>query len=201
MKPTIVYILSPGHNSKAVGACSGKTCEFPNTKTWVTAVERALTAMNRSVEIITAAGLTEKVKQVNGFVAKHKGKKCLAVEVHFNAGGSPTTKGCETLYCPGSVKGKAIATAYQSDFIKRIALATPNRGVKEGWYRMDVPGKVDFPGDVDGDEHKDYFLEKTACPALILEPCFITEVDTANKNLSFWTDAIAFSLIETENLL
>ena len=28
--------------------------------------------MNGSVEIIAAAGLTKKVKQVNGFVAKHK---------------------------------------------------------------------------------------------------------------------------------
>ena len=37
-----------------------------------------------------------------------------------------------------------------------------DRGIKEGWYRMDAAaGKIDA------------FLEKTCCPAIIIEPAFI----------------------------
>ena len=38
---------------------------------------------------------------------------------------------------------------------------------------MDYPGRVDYEGDVDGDEKMDYFLRKTHCPAVIIEPEFI----------------------------
>ena len=61
-------------------------------------------------------------------------------------------------------------------------LNTKNRGAKDGWYRMDVPGQVDFPGDVDGDEHKDAFTAQTNCPAFIPEALFID----CNEDAKYW---------------
>ena len=32
----------------------------------------------------------------------------------------------------------------------------PSRGIKEGWYRQDFPGRVDYDGDVEGDEKRNF---------------------------------------------
>ena len=91
----------------------------------------------------------------------------LAAELHFNAGGSANTEGCETLYCPGSEKGLRAAQAFQKAYLrteeKDWGVRTRDRGVKEGWYRMKTNGKID------------YFLRRTAMPAIILEPEFIQQ--------------------------
>ena len=80
---------------------------------------------------------------------------------------NPKTGPTMTLYYPGSVKGKALASSVNSSV--GLVLNSRNRGVKEGWYRMDRPGVEDYQGDVDGDENIDYFLAQTTCPAIIFE--------------------------------
>lgn len=99
----------------------------------------------------------------------------MAAEIHFNsainANGKHVGSGCETLYYPGSAKGKIIAEEIQKAM--RWSLGNKDRGIKEGWYRQDHPGRVDYHGDVEGDETILYFLEKTRCPAVIIEPEFI----------------------------
>jgi hypothetical protein len=97
----------------------------------------------------------------------------VAIEIHFNGGGSKNTKGSETLYCEGSRRGKKLAQTIQKLLSK--AMDNRNRGAKEGWYKMDQPGVVDYPGDVDGDEKIDYFLGHTRAPAVIIEPDFIQQ--------------------------
>ena len=93
-----------------------------------------------------------------------------ALEIHFNSAAVPGVKGSETLYAPGSQRGSKIARIVQCHLAKQYP---PNRGIKEGWYRMDRPGVIDYAGDTEGDEIIDYFLRKTKCPALIVEPEFI----------------------------
>jgi hypothetical protein len=112
--------------------------------------------------LIGAGRLREKVEAINA-----GGFDC-AVEVHLNTGGG---SGCETLFCPGSGKGNDLAGSIQRHIVTRTLL--PSRGIKEGWYRMDRPGVVDYPGDEDGDETVDFFLRKTSCPAVIAEPFFL----------------------------
>lgn len=91
----------------------------------------------------------------------------LAAELHFNAGGTSATQGCETLYCPGSTKGLRAAQAFQKAYLRTEercnGVRTSDRGVKEGWYRMQKNGSID------------YFLRATAMPAIILEPEFIQQ--------------------------
>lgn len=111
--------------------------------------------------IIGTGILQNKVAHIN------KLKVDMAVELHLNAGGG---HGAETLYCPGSKTGKILAQKVQDQI---VLLGMRDRGVKEGWFRMDKPGVKEYVGDVEGDEKKDYFLERTNCPAVIVEPYFL----------------------------
>jgi hypothetical protein len=66
----------------------------------------------------------------------------------------------------------------QKALINAMGRDAKNRGVKEGWYKMDRPGVKDYDGDVDGDENPDYFLAKTRPVSLILEPEFMQQLET-----------------------
>lgn len=158
-------VISVAHNAKDKGASWDGLAEFDESMRWSEIVASALNQSGISTGLIVGNGLTQKVKDVNILNAM------LAVEIHFNANGGGPASGCETLYAPGSVKGKAYASILQRHVC--AALKNKDRGIKEGWYKMDRPGIKDFPGDVDGDETIDYFLRATNCPALILEPEFI----------------------------
>jgi len=82
----------------------------------------------------------------------------LVCEIHFNSDESKRQHGCETLYCPGSLIGQAVAETVQHAL---AGIFPPSRGAKEGWYQMD---RTKGP---------DALLEKTRCPAIIVEPEFI----------------------------
>lgn len=120
--------------------------------------------------MVPTGRLKDKVKFINALGVD------MAVELHLNAGGG---HGYETLYCPGSVKGKELAASVNSAM--GLVLNSRNRGIKEGWYKMDLPGVVDYPGDVDGDEVKDYFLAATNCPAIIPEMYFLDNPEERAK--------------------
>ena len=62
---------------------------------------------------------------------------------------------------------------------------------------MDRPGHSDYPGDLDGDEVVDYFLRKTNCPAVILEPYFIHETARIEANASI-VCAVMADIIEAK---
>lgn len=47
---------------------------------------------------------------------------------------------------------------------------------------MDRPYIEDYPGDIEGDEKPNFFLQYTNCPAVILEPDFVSQlVNIAEK--------------------
>lgn len=87
-----------------------------------------------------------------------------AIEIHFNSAGVKAS-GCETLYMPGSARGKYLAETIQELIVE--ALGIRDRGVKEGLYwrsreRTNTPL---------------YFLRRTNCPAVIIEPEFLQSYD------------------------
>lgn len=177
----MLVALSAGHNPRRPGAAyldpaSRKVLvtEHDEARAWVELLEAMLLRHNINVRRIGTGELPQKVREVNRDPIPD-----LAVEIHFNSSvnqhGDHVGRGSETLYAPGSSRGAVAAEFVQGE----LALAfPPSRGIKEGWYRMDRPGVVDYPGDVDGDENADYFLVHTRCVALIVEPEFIhrTEV-------------------------
>lgn len=163
--------ISAGHHEKAQGADRKGITEFSETVPWRDQLIESIEAVakTRRLELeaikIESGFLSTKVRHIN------QAEVDLAIEIHFNAANTDKPRGCEILYCPGSDAGMAAGIAMQLQLAK--AMDTKSRGVKPGWYRMDRPGVIDFYGDEDGDEMPDYFLRKTKCVALIIEPEFL----------------------------
>lgn len=161
-----MILLSAGHHSAAKGAAFGEFNEHDEATKWAGQLA-ILLRQQTHVYVIPSGPLSSKIKFINDYVAEPVD---LALEIHFNSDPLHKGRGSETLYCPGSVHGWRMAQIIQG------ALATifqPNRGAKEGWYRQDKPGHIDYAGDVDGDEKMDAFLSQTKPPTLIVEPEFI----------------------------
>jgi N-acetylmuramoyl-L-alanine amidase len=157
--------ISAGHNVKAKGASYQGVFEYDLTVKWRSLI---VAALGRHALIVPTGGLVDKVAFINSHNCD------AAIEVHFNASPSGKGSGCETLYSPGSIKGIRLAMHIQGELAE---LCAPSRGVKEGWYQQDRPNYVDYPGDINGDERQLYFLRATNCPAVIVEPLFINELD------------------------
>jgi len=155
-----MIFISAGHYPAQPGATHERFVEHDEAILWRDLLIGKLVPLD--VMSVPTGVLRSKIDFINARTQNGD----IALEVHFNAAlnaeGVNVGRGCETLYYPGSEAGKDIATAVQE------ALADvfpPSRGVKEGWYRMDPSRGADF------------FLEKTRCPAIILEPEFVHRSD------------------------
>lgn len=191
----MTVFVSAGHNPIQVGAVytDPKTnkvyTEHGFTTKYAAALISALSALKVPTTAVPTGSLTNKIS----FINKNCKARDIAIEIHFNS--SPTQKGngCETLYCPNSSKGEALAKKIQSAIIKSHP-DIKDRGTKEGWYKMDVPGKVDFPGDKPGDEVPDAFLSNTKTLSIIVEPYFMNEATEIEANIDLVVRAIASAL-------
>ena len=143
--------LCAGHTVNAKGAENHKhgVNEHDEAKVVVRHMTDLLEDAGHSVHVFTGT-LTRKVANINA------GNFDLAMDVHFNAGGG---HGCEVLYVPGNVF-RGSQAARMSEAIAEC-IDVRDRGAKEGWYKMRKGGD------------KDYFLQRTNCPAFIPEPIFI----------------------------
>lgn len=156
-----MILLSTGHNPDAKGACNGNICEWDIATEWVEEISRILDIALIPNMIVPTGSLKEKVNFIN------EKNSFIAMELHFNS--NIKAHGSETLYCPGSTKGKELADIIQKQFMMN-EIFQPNRGSKEGWYKMD---KNNPP---------DYFLRKTNCVSIIVEPDFISNLDNIEKH-------------------
>lgn len=153
--------ISLGHKPARPGYKENKISEYSELAPLVGYLIQMFSQRSDLAYIIGTGILQNKVAHIN------KLKVDLAIELHLNAGGG---HGAETLYCPGSRKGKILAQKVQDQI---VLLGMKDRGVKPGWFRMDRPGIKEWDGDIEGDEVKDYFLAKTNCPAILVEPYFL----------------------------
>ena len=147
------YFISAGHSSDSNGAnFKEEFFEHREAKVWQFIICELL-----DVYPVPIGDLKSKVEYIN----KHATKDSVAIEIHFNSAmkdGEHIGKGCETLYHPKSVSGKNLATKIHTELLRSFS---PDRGIKEGYYQMNPSKPVD------------YFLAKTKCPAIIIEPDFI----------------------------
>ena len=186
--------VSAGHWEKARGAKNKNGFyEYPETLLWANEIVSLLrgSLFNIPAVLVPAEDLATKVKFVNELVKTGRAK--LAVEIHFNSSPGRAGRGSETLYYPGSKSGERAANIVQSAL---GSILPPNRGAKEGWYKMDRPGIQDYPDDKEGNETPDYFLAKTRCPALIIEPAFIQRQTVIEDMRSIACEVIAAGLAE-----
>ena len=150
-----MIFISAGHYPSAPGAKWERFVEHDEAVIWAQKLHEQLP--DNSLLVPTGV-LKSKVAFINERIMNGD----YALEIHFNAArdgnGNPVGKGSETLYYPGSDTGKSFAILCQSVLAE---IFMPDRGVKEGWYRMDPSRGADF------------FLAKTKCPAVILEPEFV----------------------------
>lgn len=151
-----MIFISAGHHPSAPGARWERFVEHDEALIWA----QEIAARVEDSMFVPPGVLKSKVDFINSRILE--GAEDVAIEVHFNAArdaeGKPVGRGAETLYYPGSVDGKRLAEVCQEALVKFFP---PDRGVKEGWYRMDKNRGPDF------------FLAKTKCPAVILEPEFV----------------------------
>lgn len=147
--------ISAGHSPDKPGAHFGNFYEHEEAVEWAEVL--ALNTLTPLEPIIVPTGtLQEKVSFINDIHPD------IAIEIHFNSAVSTTGehigKGSESLYYPGSEAGEAAAETIQRHL---SSIFPPDRGAKEGWYQMN-PSKG-----------SDYFLKKTSCTSVIIEPEFI----------------------------
>lgn len=168
-----MIFISAGHHPTKPGACYGSFCEFDEASKWADLIYE-LIGGDRCMRVPSGV-LREKVAFINAR------EPTLAAEIHFNADGRQAGNGCLTLHYPGSIKGRMVAIEVQ-DGMEQIFRRHWN-GVMEGYYRMD---KSRGP---------DYFLAKTKCPSVIIEPEFIHNRDRITENREGACANIASSLL------
>jgi len=153
-----MIFISTGHHPYSKGASCGKFNEFDEAKIWASLIAHMV---GKKAMLVPVGVLREKVAFINSFQGSN-----IAVEIHFNSAvdgeGNRVGAGSETLYFPGSNRGEALAQCVQEEL---CAVFPPDRGAKEGWYRMDKS------------KGANYFLARTRCPAIIIEPEFIHRRD------------------------
>lgn len=171
----MMILVSAGHHPYRKGASYKNWYEYDEAKIWASLISNKLGQYGM---VVPPGLLPEKVDFVNSQSPD------LAVEIHFNAAmkdGVNVGEGSETLYCPGSMKGRRAAAIVQESVSQ---IFRPNRGTKEGWYKMDR------------NKGPDYFLAKTRCPALIVEPEFIQHKEKIQDNRDAACAAIAQALTD-----
>ena len=167
--------LAAGHYPAKPGACYKGYCEHDEAVLWTESFQELL---GERVVVIPPGTLQTKADYINARVQPGD----VAIEIHFNSfvkAGEHVGKGCVTLFYPGSSNGMALADVCQSAM---ASCFEPSRGCKEGWYR----GKQE--------RGAYFFLEKTRCPAVILEPQFIHLKESIVSNRAGCCFALATAL-------
>lgn len=161
-----MIFISTAHHSEAKGASFGDFNEYDESMRWA---HRLADLLEDYAIEVPYGRLPGKIKFINDICKKTDGYH-IAVEVHFNSAVNSHSvhvgRGCETLYCPKEYTkkpdGRILAERIQS--VLSIPFE-PSRGADEGWYQKRVGGKPD------------YFLSRTACTAIIIEPEFVHHKD------------------------
>lgn len=194
---TKIVLLSAGHYPRARGACFPESggpdafCEHDEAQRWVSPIATQVREQ-LPVVIVPTGPLEDKVKWLNAYQPPAEHRVALCAEIHFNSNEKRRGSGCEVLYYPGSRRGLAAATMIQN----AMSIIYRDRGVQEGWYRGDKPGRIDYVGDVEGDEKLLAFLAPPRFPSVIIEPEFIFNQAVIEATRHDACELIAQAIIE-----
>ena len=186
-----MIFLSAGHYPSKPGASYERFVEHDEAMVWVTELSKELALLDVDSILVPPEILRIKVDFINSRILNGD----IAIEIHFNSfkiwedanrDGIVTDdelrnagRGCEVLYYPGSRRGREVAEPLGVTLAKFFP---PYRGSKEGWYRLNK------------DNGPDFFLAKTKCTAVILEPEFVHRSEIINKNRTGAVKALAETL-------
>ncbi|MDX1351553.1 MAG: N-acetylmuramoyl-L-alanine amidase [Thiomicrorhabdus sp.] len=173
-----MILISAGHYPEKPGACYKGFCEFDEANRWV---DEIIKYLPEDVALkVPPNTLKHKVAFINAR------NPTIAVEIHFNAAVDSTGKnvgsGALCLHYPDSVSGFKYASEIHKPLVDLFGSHWD--GVMEGYYRMNKKFGVDF------------FLAKTKCPAVIVEPEFIHRKEKIIENRAEACKRIAHTLGE-----
>ena len=174
-----MIFLSAGHYPERAGACFDSFCEHFEAVRWVNEIAGII---DTECVIVPSGVLKKKARYINSYDTG--GIKSLCIDIHFNSAmksGKHVGSGSECLYMPDSQRGAYLANELQKAIVADGVIR--DRGIKEGWYRMN---RLNGP---------DYFLSKTKWPAVIIEPEFIQHVDRITDNRNIVCSRLAESLL------
>lgn len=170
-----MIIIFAGHHPAAPGASYNGFAEHDEAVRWIDLIDAYLDPT------ICIKGPVGALTMKTNFVNKRQPR--IAMDLHFNAAvnaeGEHVGRGSETLYYPGSKLGKSVADFVQT---RLCTVCPPDRGIKEGYYRMDPKFGPDW------------FLARTSCPAIIVEPDFIHRKEEIQRARTAACEAIAVGL-------
>ena len=178
-----MIFLSAGHYPERPGACFNDFCEHGEAVRWVNEI---VSVIDVGVVIVPTGSLKKKTEYINNYDTG--GESSICVEIHFNSAlkdGHHIGTGAECLHMPESQKGAYVAHEIQGAIVADKEIC--DRGIKEGWYRMN---RRNGP---------DYFLSKTRYPAVIIEPEFIQHMRVIQLKREDTCSRIAEKLIELNN--
>lgn len=186
-----MILVSAGHHPKKPGACFEDFCEFDEAARWAKLIVEAI-GEEKSL-LVPFGVLRDKVAFIN-----ERASNSIAIEIHFNSAKvwddlnengivdegevKNVGRGALTLHYPESKKGIALAKEVQG--VLSPLYGTHWGGVMPGYYRMNPKNGVD------------YFLVKTHCPSIIIEPEFIHHKELIQEHREIACFNIAQALLE-----
>jgi len=162
--------ISVAHRPSSAGAGFMGFYEHYESVVWTQRLVQALGDLGIASAVSPVGRLHDKIEFLNHL------QVAVAIEIHFNAAASTDIAGCETLYNPNSIEGHKLAKEVHNCYA--VEMGNNDRGVKEHWHR----GKVGL---------FNYFLNKTKCPAIIVEPEFISHIRNITTKRDVATQKIA----------
>lgn len=152
--------IAVGHHPEKRGASWNGWSEYELLAPVAGYLVRELTRAGLDAYLVPSGRLATKVEWINA------GNFTAAVELHGDAGGG---SGGTALYYPGSTAGQALAEAV--DNAMEAVLGADRRRARPGYFRGDPARGVL------------YFLARTACPAVVVEPEYLrARLDTFRDN-------------------
>ncbi len=149
VEPFTHVVIDPGHGGKDPGSHAYGLVEKDLTLDLAFRLQRILTS--KGITTTLTRTTDEFISLENRAQMANSSAKTIFISLHFNAHTDRSISGTETLYWPGSTKGRELASYIQSELGRR--LVTRNRGFKP--ERLKV-------------------LEETKCTAALIECGFIS---------------------------
>jgi len=184
------YLISAGHNETSKGAKFEGFNEFDEASVWANKIAGHI---GDDALLVPPGKLAQKVE----FINEHA-KDSIAIEIHFNSAKVWEDLNKDGVVDPGEMHnvGRGALTLHYPNSARGILLAVDMQeameplygkhwnGVMAGYFRMNPKNKVD------------YFLSKTHCPSVIIEPEFIHHKELIQKHREVACFNIAQALME-----
>ena len=167
--PHTRIIIDAGHGGRDQGAKWGGVRESDLNLKVAKKVEALLKAKNIPCSMTRRSDVYVSLAQRAAIANKYANKyrDAIFVSIHFNAHRQTSIKGVETFYA--SDKGKPIATSIQRKVVGLVK--TRNRYIKRGIHYA--------------------VLNKTHCPAVLVECGFISNASERNRCNTSWYQSLA----------